>query len=73
MMVDGDSENSADKTTTNTEIIHNKDAISLRLLQEINKTNKKLDICIKINDPFISIITDLIIKSILELNENKKI
>jgi hypothetical protein len=32
-MVDGDSENSADKTTTNTEIIHNKDAISLRLLQ----------------------------------------
>ena len=43
------------------------------MLQEIKKTNKKLDICIKINDPFISIITDLIIKSILELNENKKI
>ena len=72
-MVEGDLENSIDKTTTNTEIIHDKDAISSRLLQEINKTTKKLDICIKINDPFISIITDLIIKSILELNENKKI
>jgi two-component system, OmpR family, sensor histidine kinase VicK len=69
-LVEGDSKNRTDETT---EIVYDKENIFRRLLQEIYKTKEKIDICIKITDPFISFTIELVIKAINEIKKDKKI
>ena len=69
-MVEDDSKNCIDETT---EIVYDKENIFRRLLQVIYKTKEKIDICIKITDPFISFTIELVIKTINEIKKDKKI
>jgi two-component system, OmpR family, sensor histidine kinase VicK len=68
--MEDESKNCIDETT---EIIYDRENIFRRLLQEIHKTKEKIDICIKLTDPFISFTIELIINTINEIKKDKKI
>src|SRR6476620_10004704 len=57
-------------------IVFDKKSILTRLLHELYKAKKeKIDVCIKVsdNDPYISFIVEIIIKSLEEIKKNRKI
>ncbi len=68
-MAEGYSEDSIDETT---EIISDSENASSKLLREIYKTKKKLDICIKVSTDSSTPFTNEIIKSINELTKKDK-
>ncbi|MGN6630157.1 MAG: sensor histidine kinase [Candidatus Nitrosocosmicus sp.] len=66
-----DSKSPIDKST---EDIHDREKISVRLIQEIRKTREQIDICIKItNNSSISFTIEILVNTIKEIKKNRKI
>ncbi|MGN6351640.1 MAG: hypothetical protein ACTHL3_09280 [Candidatus Nitrosocosmicus sp.] len=65
-----DSKSPIDKST---EDIHDREKISVRLIQEIRKTREQIDICIKItNNSSISFTIEILVNTIKEIKKIEK-